>query len=254
MNDNSLRQASDDISAEAREEQKNAAPGSKAFDKAIDAILIHSARLVEDAEMIEFSEPPTTALFLVQIAQEELAKAFLLCLVSRGIIPWHRHTLRATRDHTCKQLLAIVMDHLYPVDEEFDARIRAVIEKREPLEFPRKVADAINILRYEKIGRWVDSSWVWADDPEYDKEALAVAEGKLDRRKQDALYVRLGTNGTVASTPTALSQVPFAKEKDKAGRFSSIVRNLKDKEGGPGFDWPEVESAFRVIFSNAYRE
>jgi len=42
---------------------------------------------------------------------------------------------------------------------------------------------------------------VWAEDPEYDADALAVAEGELDRLKQDALYVRLARDGGAASIP-----------------------------------------------------
>jgi AbiV family abortive infection protein len=162
------------------------------FRRAIDAILANSTRLLLDAQMLEFSEPPTTAVFLAQIAQEELAKAFLLCLVMRNVVPWHRHVLRATRDHTCKQLLGIVMDHVYPPDEQYFSRIERFSQTKEASEFPKKVADAIGILRHEKIGRWVSAAWVWAEDPEYDKDALAVAEGSLDKKKQDALYVRLG--------------------------------------------------------------
>jgi|APTNR8051073442_1049403.scaffolds.fasta_scaffold00090_12 AbiV family abortive infection protein len=226
----------------------------KTFDAAVDTILSNAARLLDDATMLEFSEPPTSAIFLTQIAQEELAKAFLLCLVARGIVPWHQHILRATRDHTCKQLLGIVMDHVNPTDELFQSRIRAAIDRREFHRFPRKVADAINILRHEKIGRWFSSSWAWAEDPEYDKEALAVAEGKSDKRKQDVLYVRLGVNGAVASTPQTTRGGSLADEMDRAKRFKSLVESLRDERETSGFDWKDVEETFRLLFSSAYPE
>jgi hypothetical protein len=36
---------------------------------------------------------------------------------------------------------------------------------------------------------------MWDEEPEYDRHALAVAEGKQDSAKQDFLYVRLTTDG-----------------------------------------------------------
>ncbi len=41
------------------------------------ACLKNGHRLLDDAEFLEFSEPPTTAYFLSLIAQEEFAKALL---------------------------------------------------------------------------------------------------------------------------------------------------------------------------------
>jgi AbiV family abortive infection protein len=146
----------------------------KTFDASVEAILCNSAHLLEDARMLGYSEPPTSGIFLAQIAQEELAKAFLLCLVDRGIVPWHQHALRATRDHSCKQLLGIVMDHVNPTEERIQSRFRAFFDRHDFPKFPKKVADAIYILRHEKIGRWVSASWVWAENPDFDKEALAV--------------------------------------------------------------------------------
>lgn len=224
------------------------------FNAAVDAILSHAKQLLDDATALEYSDPPTSAVFLAQIAQEELAKAFLICLVSREIVPWHQHTLRATRDHACKQLLALVMDHVNPRDEQFHDHIRAFIDKREIPTFPKKVADAIYILRHEKIGRWVSTSWEWAEDPKFDKDALAVLEGKIDKRKQDALYVRLGANGGVTSTPKSAVHATLDEEIDKAKRFRDLVENMRDGNKTPGFDWNEVEEIFRLLFSNAYPE
>jgi AbiV family abortive infection protein len=83
------------------------------------ACLKNGLRLLSDAEFLELDETPTTAHFLCAIAQEEFAKAFLLALVVRSVIPWDRRLLRASRDHTCKQLLCVVMEYLSPDFEEF---------------------------------------------------------------------------------------------------------------------------------------
>jgi AbiV family abortive infection protein len=220
----------------------------------IDAIVANASRLLADAEMLELENPPATAAFLARIAQEELAKAFLLCLVSHRIIPWHQHILRATRDHTCKQLLGLVMDHLWPDDDEFDARLRMPIEDRLNRRLPAKVLDAINILRHEKIGRWVSSSWVWADEPDWDKEALSVAGGVVDRDKQDLLYVKLSASGGLAGTPAKKLDVNAKVEMDKAKRFRIVVSNMTDGGTSHGFDWDDIERSFRLVFSDAHTE
>ncbi len=224
---------------------------SDAIRSSIDAIVVNAERLLADAEMLELEDPPATAVFLARIAQEELAKAFLLCLAAHKIIPWHRYILRATRDHTCKQLLGLVMDHLWPDDDEFDARLRMPIEDRLNRRLPPKVLDAINILRHEKIGRWVSSSWVWADEPDWDKEALSVAEGVVDRDKQDLLYVRLSASGGLAGTPDRRRAVNARMEMEKARRFRIVVSHVMDGGTSHGFDWDDIERSFRLVFSDA---
>ena len=102
--------------------------------------------------MLEFSEPPATAYALAIISQEEFAKAFLLTLVYKELIDWNQSIWRASRDHTCKQLLILVMDYINPDDEEWDKRMQKVIYG-ETIDrtLPPHVADAINIFRHEKI-------------------------------------------------------------------------------------------------------
>jgi AbiV family abortive infection protein len=192
---------------------------SKRLGKSVRAVIQNATRLLEDTQSLEFSEPPTSAWFLALIAQEELAKAFMLCLVNRGAIPWNPHILRVLQDHRCKQLVCLVMDYLAPDIDEFITRSNAVVIKKELPIMPQRIADALNILRHEKIGRWVSKTWVWAEEPDYDHDALAIAEGKKDRLKQDALYVRLGKDGSVASTPMNHGAAALANEMDRAERF-----------------------------------
>jgi len=75
------------------------------------------------------------------------------------------------------QLLCVAMEYLNPELDEFLERCNAVVLRHELPRFPAEVADAMNILRHVKIGRWVSRSWVWAEDPEYDKEAGRFQEG-----------------------------------------------------------------------------
>ncbi len=214
------------------------------------ACLQNGRRLLDDAAFLEFGEPPTTAHFLALIAQEEFAKAFLLALVVRGVIPWDQRILRAARDHVCKQLLCVVMEYVSPDTEEFLERCDAVVLRHEIRDLPPKVIDAINILRHEKLGRWVDHSWVWADDPEYDREALAVAKGKQDRSKQDALYVRLGRDGSVASIPHGATYESVQIERQRVARIARLTEGVLNGEKYPGLDYDKVEELFRALFES----
>lgn len=233
---------------EKQKPQRNDIP--KHLDNSVRAVIQNATRLLEDAQFIEFIEPPVSAWFLTLIAQEELAKAFILCLTNRGTIPWNPHILRVLQDHKCKQLVCLVMDYLAPDIDEFITRCDAVAIKKELPIMPRRVADAINILRYEKIGRWVSQNWVWAEKPDYDHDALAIAEGKKDRLKQDALYVRLGKDGSVASTPMNRGAAALADEMEWARLFRGLVENLLEGAEHPGLDWDLVDKAFRLLFTD----
>lgn len=215
------------------------------------AALENGRRLIDDADFLQFSDPPSTAYFLSQVAQEEIAKAFLLALVKRGIVPWDRHILRATRDHRCKQLLCVVMEYVSPDIDEFLARGKARVLRHEVAGLPARVADAINILRHEKIGRWVSKSWVWAEDPEYDPDALGICRGKKDKQKQDALYVRLAADGGLAGTPARITQEMVENAMEQAGRFATLVQNLLEGQPCRGLDWQMVEEVLRILFSES---
>jgi hypothetical protein len=46
------------------------------------------------------------------------------------------------------------MDYLAPDIDEFITRCNTVVLKKKLSFMPRRVADVLNILRYEKSGRW----------------------------------------------------------------------------------------------------
>ena len=206
-------------------------------------------RLLNEAELLEFEDPPSTKFFLSIIAQEECAKGFLLYLVSIGAVPWNSLILRASRDHNCKHLLCIVMDFLDPDDEEFISRMDSSILKHKRLDMPARVADSMNILRHEKIGRWESSKWVWAEDPNYEKEALEIAEGKLDRIKQRSLYVELTKTGDVKASPNQITKDQANVEYEKGRRFVFFLRDLAEGEPPISVDYENIEQSFRALFS-----
>ena len=57
----------------------------KGIQLSIETCIENGERLLLDAQMLEFSKPPSTTIALIMIAQEEFAKAFLLTLVFKGI-------------------------------------------------------------------------------------------------------------------------------------------------------------------------
>lgn len=117
--------------------------------------------------------------------------------------------------------------------------------------FPSKVADAINLLIYEKIGRWESRNWVWADDPAYDRDALAVSKGKQDRLKQDVLYVRLSADGGIVPCVMDITREMVQVEMERVRRFSQIAEEMIDQAAIPGLDYNSVEEVFRLLFTSS---
>jgi AbiV family abortive infection protein len=244
------------------------------------ACVANGRRLLEDAEMLEFSNPPSTSFAIATIAQEEFAKGFFMVLIARGVIAWSPLMYRASRDHTCKQLLGIVMEYVNPdshvflkLMEERQAKTQKAFELLDTLRrtdssdqkreiwkqladikksregFPATVADAMNILRHEKIGRW-QSRFAWDEEPQYDPLAKMTGKGSMDREKQDALYIRLSRSGGVIGSPLS---VRFDTAKDAIGRAERLCRLVEQLvEGNTGglVDYEEIESALKTLFAD----
>ena len=246
--------------------------------------LSNGERLIEDARWLP-DDRPATRFALATIAQEEFAKAFLLFLASRNVIAWDRLIFRATRDHASKQLLGLVMNYINPAWEDFERRVedwrvqheewdklsaeyKDAIEKNKKdriwnqiqelhkrnRDLPDSVADAINILRHEKIGRWQAANWSWDEEPVYDAIAKSLADGKLDTEKQDALYVRIGPNGGLARTPNHVKAEDAESALEMAGRFSRLIEGLLSEKDLDNVTYEKIESAFRVVFADLNQE
>jgi hypothetical protein len=199
-------------------------PTKAALSKSVTSCVQNGNRLLDEMYDLEFRSIVATRYFLAMIAQEEFAKAFLLLLVRDEVIPFSPELLRAMNDHACKQLLGIVMDYIimhWEELEELDALIASDGGPNGP--FPRNVSSAINLLRHEKIRRWESRNWCWDEDPEYDREVVAVAEGKKDRRKQDALYIRIGRDGRAVNNPAMVTEVECLLERDRASRYARLL-------------------------------
>lgn len=223
--------------------------------EAINACIENAQRLREETYDLEFRSPPATRYYLLVIAQEEAAKAFLLYLIREQIVSLTAAVRRAINDHACKHLVGMIIDYMIMHWEELD-ELKAIIAQDAALgeDFPNDVGSAIEILRYEKIGRWTANNWAWAEDPQYDKGAVAIAGGRRDRRKQDALYVRIGSNGQLASTPRTITGSEVSTELERTARYISFSEALIATEERHGFDrtrFVKVTGALRLLFETA---
>ncbi len=171
------------------------------FDRSIRACITNAKRLMEDAEWS--MNRPSTGLALTLLAQEECAKAFVLALVREGILPWTDDVRRSLSVHACKHLVTMVMEWLLTINEQrlneiLTSATRATPAVR-PGHLPPDVATAMNIYRHEMIER------IGRRYPERESEwrgrARKLADGERDRRKQTALYVAIGEDGSLASEP-----------------------------------------------------
>jgi hypothetical protein len=197
--------------------------------KSIRTCAENGKRLLEETYDLEFREPPSSRYFLIMTAQEEFAKAFVLFLIKEDIVPFSSLVLRAINGHACKQLVGMIMDYIimhWENIEELHTAIRNDHELGDRL--PHGVGSAMDLLRYEKIGRWESSTWVWADEPGYESSALWIAKGKKDRRRQDALYVRIGRDGQVCSTPETINEDETRDNFERACRYQLFVDSVLD--------------------------
>ena len=203
-------------------------------------------RLLEDAECLFENERSPSANALAILAQEEFAKAFILKLVREGTIPLSEEVLRATRDHCCKHLMAIVMEYLFVEWDSLVEHMKNYFQQPYPPKIPDKIADALDIFCHEKIRRWKSNNWVWANDPAYDKEVENIAKGSIDRLKQNSIYVSITKTGTVANCPNcnsadALKQIEYAKILDDVARGHDIYR-ISEKE--------QIKLALQNVFAS----
>lgn len=178
------------------------------FQRSITACIRNAERLLEEAEWA--MHRTSTGVALAMLAQEESAKAFVLALVRDGVLPWTDDVRRSLSVHEGKHLVTVIMEWLTAVDEASFNEIGSATPATAPSGMlPRDVATAMNIYRHElieRIGRrYPDRRAEWSGI------ARKLADGQRDRRKQAALYVRIGDDGSLSSEPSE-SQEAFDEE------------------------------------------
>jgi AbiV family abortive infection protein len=224
-------------------------PISADIQASIEACLANGERLIADAMALEFQEPASTRLVVSMLAQEEFAKAFLLFLVKQEIIPWDSELLRAMNNHSCKHLVAIVMEYLDPQWETLD-ELTTMLDAEYALDgaFPKPVSSALNILYFEKMQRGD-----FVDDNDYDPQVVDIATGERDKVKQDAVYVRIDRSGRVKSTPSSVTLAAANEEYEKAQRYRWFVSFLAN--GGPktSEQFRKLREAMKIVYWQKYK-
>ena len=198
--------------------------GTANFKNGTAASLMNGDRLLEDAKsMFEWERYPTSYALAV-LAQEEYAKALLLSLVDAGAIPWSADIRRALHDHVCKQLVSVILDYLSPdIDEFLRRHDLSRIGEHRPI-FPSTVLDAIHVICLERIPQERNRWWLDPSERPLNKRVKAITDGRLDRQKQDAIYVHIGKSGEVCSQPSRVSPEEAKSEVDRCERIGKQLR------------------------------
>jgi len=215
--------------------------------KSIRSILANGDRLAEDARSLWEMDRFSSAFALCILAQEEYGKAFLLHFVSVKAIPWNDNVQRVLRDHTSKQLLALIMDFLDPDVEDFAAWLDASSEAGHRL--PGYVEDALKIIHHKTISRQRPSSWGGGVDPLGDPHARRVAKGERDTQKQAALYVGVGTDFQVTSNPSSVSPHAVEIELEKTTHLGRLLSRYDDTlQPLNSVEYQKIAFSFRLLF------
>jgi len=219
------------------------------LEKSIQATIDNGMRLLDEAELLKDWEKYPTALALSILAQEEFSKAFLIYLVKEKMVPWSVEIRRALTDHICKQLLGLILGYITPSDEDFKKIIERLKKKNySNRELERRVADAINVFRHEKIRRWEDQKWWWDEDPQYEINVKKIFHGSLEKRKQNAIYVRVNKQGQVSSRPVQISKDTVDIELAKASNFNYAVKNIIVSDKNKDTNISEILALIKIAF------
>jgi AbiV family abortive infection protein len=220
---------------------------SSALSKSFIACVENGKGLTEDAQLLYDFGRYASAYYFAMLSQEEFAKAFIIDLIKEKVIPWNVAIWRSTQDHSCKQLLAIVMDYLNPSTDDFIKRIQ---ENELISAFPPSVADSINIYRHEKIEKWRSRNWVGDDLSGYDTTAKKVAEGDLDKMKQNSVYVRLSKTGEIASLPSYMSKEMAENELERTNRLHQLVIQISEQPGTKSIEYENLKEVLQLVFKD----
>jgi hypothetical protein len=221
---------------------------SKKWRTAAEEAIKNGRKLLEYSDFSGHDEAKGLSFALAVIAQEEFAKAFLYCLIADGALAPHRLILRTTKDHVSKQLLGLVMEYLSPDVEEFLQRVEqhSSDEYRDEA-FAFEIADPLNIFRHVRIERW-RSGFPNMDESEFqDIAARHVAKGSADEEKQDGLYVRVGRDGSIASTPASITPDEAMRARNRAQRLASFADSVLEKNTEHLIGFDRVVAALTAI-------
>lgn len=216
---------------------------------AIKECVANGERLFEDADLLQGFDRHGTALALVILAEEEFSKAFLLYLVQDKALPWTPEVRRSLRNHECKHLLTVLMEYLAPGIDDLQSRLMDQLKDDPEQRLPREVVSAINLYRYDKIGKWESPYSDVLEPDDYDSSTKRISDGHVDRAKQSAIYVNLGRDGTVLTTPLAVRPEEMEREKERCDRLRDLAREIQSGYILLARDYRLLKEILSAVFS-----
>jgi len=217
------------------------------YKKAINACLSNANNLLADGKMLYEMDRLSSAYLLVLLAQEEIAKAFLLNLVDERIIPWIKEVEKSLTDHKCKHLIGELMFYLNPSLDTVIERGRIALTNFQPAPLPKYIADIINYYRYEKIGRWISPNWWWDEEPKYDKNIEKIAKGKFEKEKQDAIYCKVTKEGQFH-----LSKIRKKRVEEQINRAEQMLEIADGKIVLAFREYESIKKGFKIVFQTLF--
>ena len=137
-------------------------PSTSNVDKALRASIHNARRLYDETYDLEFRNPCATRFFLLVIAQEEAAKAFLLYLTKERVVPLTAPVRQAINNHACKHLVGLIMDYMIMHWETIEELKALVSRLMYPLIFTRcrtpgrRIGFGAGVLRARRYFKWVN--------------------------------------------------------------------------------------------------
>lgn len=170
-------------------------------------------------------------------------------MIREEMIPWDADVLRIIRNHSCKHLIALVIDYVEPEWEDIE-EIKAIIDAEYELggRFPKKISSALNILYFEKI-----ENGNFLDDSDYDRDVEDIAKGKIDCIKQNAIYVDIDKSCRAKNLPRVILQEDAEREQRKAEHYISAVRRLVGPNAYEGVQLSKLRKAVKAVYWQRYK-
>src|ERR1700691_2154317 len=195
--------------------------------------LKNAQRLLADAETLKDFDGIPSAFALTVLAEEEFAKAFILYLAEMEVIPWTREISRSLNDHSSKHLMGIVVDWITTFIADFFTELGRDHKSHEITDLPwtSEVAHAMNIYRHNRVGRFHDGDGgitIVSNEP--GEKAIDRAIEKRDKSKQDAIYVTVGADGSVARNPFDTYVERLRDERQRADRSNVFCTDFLGNE------------------------
>ena len=76
-----------------------------------------------------------------------------------------------------------------------------------------------------------------------------MANGNVDKWKQDQLYIKIGKDGTIAPR-RVVTQKQFEDAMERARRLSLVVKDMLKEEVVESFDYKLIIDAFQMLFKS----